>query len=67
MAEQGKVKSGFTARSIVRKGWQHLSSNDVPAALEWLIDTDWIIAEEKKGKGRPMTVYIINPRLRAAA
>ena len=61
--EQGIVQSGFTARSIVRKGWQYLSSkDDVTAALEWLIDADWIVAEEMKSKGRPTTVYIINPR-----
>jgi hypothetical protein len=61
--EQGSVKSGFTARYVQRKGWQYLSTkDDVAAALEWLIDTDWIIAEEKKGKGNPTKVYIINPK-----
>jgi hypothetical protein len=61
--ERGDVKSGFTARSVQRKGWQFLSSkDDVSAALEWLIDADWIIAEEKKDKGRPTTVYIVNPK-----
>ena len=61
--KQGVVKSGFTARSVGRKGWQHLSSmSDVLAALEWLIDADWIVAEDKISKGRPTTVYIINPK-----
>jgi putative DNA primase/helicase len=61
--EQGDVESGFTARSIVRKGWQHLSSNDVPAALEWLIDANWIVAEDRSTAGRPTKVYIINPKV----
>jgi hypothetical protein len=42
--EQGSVKSEFTARSVQRKGWQYLSSkDDVAAALEWLVDADWIL------------------------
>jgi hypothetical protein len=64
--KEGILQSGFTARYVQRKGWQYLSTkDDVAAALEWLIDTDWIIAEEKKGKGNPTKVYIINPKVRA--
>ena len=58
-----RVKSGFTARSVQRNGWQYLYTNDdVTAALELLIDSNWLVAEEKKSLGRPTTVYIINPK-----
>jgi hypothetical protein len=61
--KEGILQSGFTARFVQRKGWQYLSTkNDVAAAIEWLIDTDWVIAEEIKGKGTPTKLYIINPR-----
>jgi hypothetical protein len=61
--ETGSVKSGFTARSVQRNGWQNLSTKDgVAAALEWLIDNDWVVAEEISSKGRPTIVYIINPK-----
>ena len=61
--KQGVLESGFTARHVQRKGWQYLSTkDDVATALEWLIDTDWVIAEEKKGKGNPTRIYIINPK-----
>ena len=61
--EQGSVKSEFTARSVQRNGWQNLSTkDDVAAALEWLVDADWIIAKEIMGKGRPTILYTINPK-----
>jgi hypothetical protein len=59
--EQGSVQSGFTARSVQRNGWQYLSTkDDVAAALEWLVNTDCIVAEEIKGMGRSTIVYTIN-------
>jgi hypothetical protein len=63
--KEGILQSGFTARFVQRKGWQYLSTkDDVAAAIVWLIDTDWLIAEEIKGKGTLTKVYIINPRAR---
>jgi hypothetical protein len=59
--EQGSVQSGFTARSVKRNGWQYLSTkDDVAAALEWLVNTDRIVAEEKKGMRRSTIVYMTN-------
>jgi hypothetical protein len=62
---KGALKSGFTVRDVNRKGWQHLVKDDeVRAALEWLVDANWIVGEDKKGNGRPTTVYTINPKVK---
>jgi hypothetical protein len=65
---QAAFKSSFTVRDVKRKGWQHLATDDdVRAALECLVDANWVVGEDKKGTGRPTTVYTINPSLQAAA
>ena len=61
---KGGLMSGFTVRDVKRKGWQNLvKDDDVRAALEWLVDTNWIVGEDRKGSGRPTTVYTINPKV----
>ncbi|MBT4934458.1 MAG: DUF3987 domain-containing protein [Rhodospirillaceae bacterium] len=61
---KGALKSGFTVRHFKRKGWQNLTKDDdVRAAMEWLVDANWIVGEDKKSAGRPTTVYTINPKV----
>ncbi len=60
---KGALKSGFTVRDVKRKGWQNITKDDdARAAMEWLVDANWIVGEDKKGSGRPTTVYTINPK-----
>ncbi|KGC58572.1 YfjI family protein [Burkholderia pseudomallei] len=61
---EGKLKDGFTARDVRRKGWSGLSNaQQVEAALELLSDASWILGIKKAGEdGRPTTTYTINPR-----
>lgn len=62
----GKLESGFTARQLIRHGWQHLSDGeDVVIALEWLTDAGWIRPVQQKSTekgGRSTVIYQINPK-----
>lgn len=64
----GKLKDGFTARSIQRHGWQHLSTaEDVRDALDWLVDAKWLRAVPKTSGntgGKPTETYVINPKVK---
>jgi hypothetical protein len=64
----GKLKDGFTARSIQRHGWQHLSTaEDVRDALDWLVDAKWLRAVPKgsgSAGGKPTETYVINPKVK---
>lgn len=64
----GKLASGFTQRTVERKGWQDLSDRaDIEAALAWLIDANWLREEvPASGTGSRSKVYIINPRVNSA-
>jgi hypothetical protein len=58
-----KLPDGFTARSLVHKGWAELSNSEaVHEAINNLIDFGWLKAVEQKTGGRPSTVYFLNPR-----
>jgi putative DNA primase/helicase len=63
-----KLVDGFTAREVMRHGWQYLTSvEDVREALEWLTDCGWLRCVEKpqSAGGRPTTTYLINPKIYA--
>lgn len=61
----GKLKDGFTAREVMRAGWQHLNdADDVRQALEWLIDAGWLRVQVKpttERGGRSTETFLINP------
>lgn len=61
----GKLKNGFTAREVLRAGWQHLNdADDVRHALEWLIDAGWLRSQVKpttERGGRSTETFLINP------
>lgn len=63
----GKLKNGFTAREVLRSGWQHLNdADDVKHAIEWLIDAGWLRMQVKpttERGGRSTETFLINPAL----
>jgi putative DNA primase/helicase len=60
------LPSGFTARDVYRKGWQHLNNlDDVRNALDWLVDANWLRVSREATGGRPVDTYYINPRISA--
>lgn len=63
---KGDLADGFTARDIQRKGWAGLGDKGrVAAALEALLDADWLASHEKAAGpqgGRTSAQYLINPK-----
>lgn len=63
--KEGVLPSGFTLRDVYRAGWSGLSERDeAQAAVDLLIDLNWLRPLELKTGGRPQTVYRINPKLK---
>jgi hypothetical protein len=59
---KGDLLDGFTAREIQRRCWSNLSERDlVKAALELLVDYDWLAENVAPTGGRPLATYSINP------
>ena len=57
------LQDGFTLREVYRHGWSQLSSSsNAAAAVELLIDLDWLQAEQQPTKGRGRIRYWINPK-----
>jgi hypothetical protein len=59
----------LTAREIQRHHWTGLQEPAaVAAALDWLVTHRWLReAPTPPRTGRPSAVYVVNPRIRAAA
>ena len=58
----GDLQNGFTARDVHQKHWANLSDRDqIKAALDLLVDLDWLAAITASTGGRPRTTYAINP------
>ncbi len=56
-------RDGFGSRDVWRPGWAGLTDRDlVAAALAYLVDMDWLRADQVRTEGRPATVYAFNPR-----
>ncbi len=64
----GDLRTEFGSRDVWRPQWSKLTDREaVNAALEMLVDYDWLAQREVKTRGRPATVYEVNPKaLRAA-
>jgi len=66
--QSGDLGSGFTVRDLVRNGWAGLRlPGDVEAGVKVLTDLGWVRPRDTKGgfgKGRPTTVYDVNPKAR---
>jgi hypothetical protein len=60
---KGDLKDGFTCRDIHQRDWSNLSvPARVQAALDLLVDLDWLAEQSVKTAGRPKTTYLINPK-----
>jgi putative DNA primase/helicase len=61
----GSLADGFTVKDVYRPGWSGLaSSEEAQAAIELLVDLDWLEVAEIPTAGRKRTEHRINPRLR---
>lgn len=59
----GALESGFTLRDVYRRGWSGLGSkDDALAAVNLLMDLDWLRPQGQSTGGAPKTVYHINPK-----
>lgn len=70
--ERGKLADGFTLRDVRRQQWRNLTTDGpIQAALDWLVDEDWLIGEASggtgPGAGRRTVRYRINPAVRHAS
>ena len=60
--KSGEVGERFALRDVYNCGWTALSTRkDVAAAVEVLVDHDWLRQVEESTSGRPRTFYEINP------
>ncbi len=60
----GHLKQKFGSRDIIRAQWSMLRDRDtVHAALDVLVDHDWLDVQHIKTGGRTRTVYEINPKV----
>jgi len=60
----GDLKPEFRSHEVWRPGWSKLSDRDaVKAALELLVDYDWLAVRKVETAGRPGFIYAANPRI----
>ena len=63
-----KLPEGFTARDVVKKGWQGITTSmQAEQALAVLEEHGWIVGEDGEGVGRPTTRWYANPGIWTAA
>ena len=63
--KKGSLGPEFGAREIQRKGWSGLLDIKViAAALELLVELDWLQEKRTSTTGRTKTSYVVNPTLR---
>lgn len=62
----GQLKDGFTCRTLTLKGWAGLATKEqAQAAIDALVEYDWLIETEIRGGGRPTVKYALNPNATA--
>jgi putative DNA primase/helicase len=60
----GELQDGFALRDVYRPCWSGLTEKeDAMAAVELLIDLNWLQAVTEPTGGRPKTIYFINPKI----
>lgn len=63
---EGKLTSPFTSRDVTQRDWSGLTDRDaVSKALTRLEGLHWLRKEDRRGPGRPTTVYHLNPKVTA--
>jgi len=61
--KSGHLKEKFGPREVWRPQWSLLTDRDtVHAALQLLVDYDWLGSATVPTNGRPATVYTFNPK-----
>jgi hypothetical protein len=61
----GELPTPFPSWQVWRPGWSGLSDRAVAqAAIDVLVDLDWLREEAQPTSGRRKTLYHLNPRLR---
>ncbi len=61
----GSLADGFTVKDVYRPGWSGLSTKEeAQAAIDLLVDLDWLAVVEIPTTGRKRTEHRINPRIR---
>jgi putative DNA primase/helicase len=66
--KRGDLPDAFSSRNVWRPGWSGLSSRQAAqAAVDSLIDLNWLAAETRTTGGRSAKVYQVNPKVRALA
>ena len=65
--KQGILEDGFTARSVYRNGWSHLTEKEVViSALIDLVEYGWLQSKKNtpRNGGKKTDVYFINPKIK---
>lgn len=58
----GQLPDGFTCRTLTLKGWAGLATKEqAQAAIDALVEYDWLIESEIRSGGRPTVKYALNP------
>lgn len=62
----GQLKEGFTCRTLTLKGWARLATKEqAQAAIDALVEYDWLIETAIRSGGRPTVKYALNPKANA--
>jgi putative DNA primase/helicase len=58
----GQLPEGFTCRTLTLKGWAGLATKEqAQAAIDALVEYNWLIETEIRSGGRPTVKYALNP------
>ena len=60
----GDLKMEFRSHDVWRPGWSKLADREaVGAALDMLVDYDWLRVRRVETGGRPALIYVVNPKI----
>lgn len=66
--QTGSLNNPFALRDVYRPGWSRLTTAEqAQAAVNILVDHEWLRPETEQTKGRPRTSYAVNPKVRGAS
>jgi putative DNA primase/helicase len=62
----GQLKDGFTCRTLTLKGWAGIATKEqAQAAIDALVEYDWLIETETRSGSRPTVKYSLKPNVTA--
>ena len=60
--QQGKLKDEFAIKDVYKSHWSNLTNSvQAKAAIDLLVDYDWLECREERTGGRIKTIYTVNP------